>query len=288
VAEIKMRQVYVNGDYKREDEAKVSILDRGLLFSDSIYEVTSVINGKLIDFNHHMKRLDRSMTELKFKSFINHDEILEFHRKLIELNNLKEGMIYTQVTRGAVDRSFDMPKEAIKPTVFAFTQEKKILESDAAKNGIKVMTLEDMRWKRNDIKTTQLLYASMAKSEATAKGFDDAWMLRQGYVTEGSSNNAWIVKGKIIMTRHSDNLILSGITREAVLKCAKDLGYEVVAKNFTLQDAQSANEAFVTSATALVTPVVKINTSQIGDGKPGNFVKALRAEYIKQALETAI
>lgn len=283
-----MRQVYVNGDYKREDEAKVSIFDRGLLFSDSIYEVTSVINGKLIDFNHHMKRLDRSMTELKFKSFIKHNEILEFHRKLIELNNLKEGMVYTQVTRGVVDRSFDMPKEAIKPTVLAFTQEKKILESDAAKNGIKVMTLEDMRWKRNDIKTTQLLYASMAKSEATAKGFDDAWMLRQGYVTEGSSNNAWIVKGKIIMTRHSDNLILSGITREAVLKCAKDLGYEVVTKNFALQDAQSANEAFVTSATALVTPVVKINASQIGDGKPGNFVKALRTEYIKQALETAI
>jgi D-alanine transaminase len=283
-----MRQVYVNGDYKKEDEAKVSIFDRGLLFSDSIYEVTSVINGKLIDFNHHMKRLDRSMTELKFKSFIKHNEILEFHRKLIELNNLKEGMVYTQVTRGVVDRSFDMPKEAIKPTVLAFTQEKKILESDSAKNGIKVMTLEDMRWKRNDIKTTQLLYASMAKSEATAKGFDDAWMLRQGYVTEGSSNNAWIVKGKIIMTRHSDNLILSGITREAVLKCAKDLGYEVVTKNFALQDAQSANEAFVTSATALVTPVVKINASQIGDGKPGNFVKALRAEYIKQALETAI
>jgi D-alanine transaminase len=283
-----MRQVYVNGDYKREDEAKVSIFDRGLLFSDSIYEVTSVINGKLIDFNYHMKRLDRSMTELKFKNFINHDEILEFHRKLIEFNNLKEGMIYTQVTRGVVDRSFDMPKATIKPTVLAFTQEKKILESNAAKNGIKVMTLEDMRWKRNDIKTTQLLYASMVKSEATAKGFDDAWMLRQGYITEGSSNNAWIVKGKIIMTRYSDNLILSGITREAILKCAKDLGYEVVTKNFTLQDAQSANEAFITSATALVTPVVKINASQIGDGIPGNFVKALRAEYIKQALVTAI
>jgi D-alanine transaminase len=283
-----MRQVYVNGDYKREDEAKVSIFDRGLLFSDSLYEVTSVINGKLIDFNHHMKRLDRSMTELKFKNLINHDEILEFHRKLVELNNLKEGMIYTQVTRGVIDRSFDMPKEAIKPTVFAFTQEKKILESDAAKNGIKVMTLEDMRWKRNDIKTTQLLYASITKSEATAKGFDDAWMLRHGYITEGSSNNVWIVKGKIIMTRQSDNLILSGITREAVLKCTKDLGYEVVIKNFTLQDAQSANEAFITSATALVTPVVKINMSEIGDGTPGNFVKALRAEYINQALKNAI
>jgi D-alanine transaminase len=228
------------------------------------------------------------MTELKFKNFINHDEILDFHRKLIELNNLKEGMIYTQVTRGVVDRSFDMPKEAIKPTVLAFSQEKKILESDAAKNGIKVMTLEDMRWKRNDIKTTQLLYASMTKSEATAKGFDDAWMLRHGYITEGSSNNAWIVKGKIIMTRYSDNLILSGITRKAILKCAKDLGYEVVIKNFTLQDAQSANEAFITSAIALVTPVVKINMSEIGDGKPGNFVKALRAEYINQALKNAI
>ena len=134
----------------------------------------------------------------------------------------------------------------------------------------------------------QLLYASMAKTEATEKGFDDAWMIRQGYITEGSSSNTWIIKGKIIMTRHADNLILSGITRDAIFKCAKDLGYEVVNKNFTLQDAQSANEAFVTSATAFVMPVVKINSSQIGDGKPGKFTIALREEYIKKALERAI
>jgi D-alanine transaminase len=283
-----MRQVYINGEFKKEDEAKVSIFDRGLLFSDSVYEVTSVINSKLIDFKYHVERLDRSMNELKFKTLIDHDEILAFHRKLIELNNLKEGMIYTQVTRGVVDRSFDMPKQAIKPTVLAFTQEKKILESDAAKNGIKVMTLEDMRWKRNDIKTTQLLYASMAKSEATAKGFDDAWMLRQGYITEGSSNNVWIIRSKNIMTRQSDNLILSGITRAVVLECAKKLNYEVITKNFTKVDAESADEAFMTSATGLITPVVKINSSQIGDGKPGNFTKSLRAEYIKRALEIAI
>jgi len=283
-----MRQVYINGEFKKEDEAKVSIFDRGLLFSDSVYEVTSVINSKLIDFKHHVERLDRSMNELKFKTLIDHDEILAFHRKLIDLNNLKEGMIYTQVTRGVVDRSFDMPKQAIKPTVLAFTQEKKILESDSAKNGIKVMTLEDMRWKRNDIKTTQLLYASMAKSEATAKGFDDAWMLRQGYVTEGSSNNVWIIRSKNIMTRQSDNLILSGITRAVVLECAKKLNYEVITKNFTKVDAESADEAFMTSATGLITPVVKINSSQIGDGKPGNFTKSLRAEYIKRALEIAI
>ncbi|MEY3112594.1 MAG: hypothetical protein RJA85_241 [Pseudomonadota bacterium] len=283
-----MRQVYINGEFKKEDEAKVSIFDRGLLFSDSVYEVTSVINSKLIDFKHHVERLDRSMNELKFKTLIDHDEILAFHRKLIDLNNLKEGMIYTQVTRGVVDRSFDMPKQAIKPTVLAFTQEKKILESDTAKNGIKVMTLEDMRWKRNDIKTTQLLYASMAKSEATAKGFDDAWMLRQGYVTEGSSNNVWIIRSKNIMTRQSDNLILSGITRAVVLEFAKKLDYEVITKNFTKVDAESADEAFMTSATGLITPVIKINSSQIGDGKPGNFTKSLRAEYIKRALEIAI
>ena len=283
-----MRQVYINGDFKREDEAKVSIFDRGLLFSDSLYEVTTVINGKLIDFNNHMKRLDRSMTELKFKKLLNHLDILIFHRKLIELNNLKEGMIYLQVTRGVADRSFDMPKDKIEPTVLAFTQEKKIIDSESAKNGIKVMTLDDMRWKRCDIKTTQLLYASMAKTEATEKGFDDAWMLREGYVTEGSSSNAWIIKGKTIMTRQSDNLILSGITRDAIFKCAKDLGYEVVTKNITLPDAQSASEAFITSATACVMPVVKINASQIGDGKPGKFVTALREEYIKQALESSI
>jgi len=283
-----MRQVYINGDFKKEDEAKVSVFDRGLLFSDSLYEVTTVINGKLIDFNNHMKRLDRSMTELKFKKLLNHLDILIFHRKLIELNNLKEGMIYLQVTRGVADRSFDMPKDKIEPTVLAFTQEKKIIDSESAKNGIKVMTLDDMRWKRCDIKTTQLLYASMAKTEATEKGFDDAWMLREGYVTEGSSSNAWIIKGKTIMTRQSDNLILSGITRDAIFKCAKDLGYEVVTKNITLQDAQSASEAFITSATACVMPVVKINASQIGDGKPGKFVTALREEYIKQALESSI
>ena len=283
-----MRQVYINGEFKKEDEAKVSVFDRGLLFSDSLYEVTTVINGKLIDFNNHMKRLDRSMTELKFKKLLNHEDILAFHRKLIELNNLKEGMIYLQVTRGVADRSFDMPKDEIKPTVLAFTQEKIIIDSESAKNGIKVMTLDDMRWKRSDIKTTQLLYASMAKTEATEKGFDDAWMLREGYVTEGSSSNAWIIKGKIIMTRQSDNLILSGITRDVIFKCAKDLGYEVVTKNITLPDAQSASEAFITSATACVMPVVKINASQIGDGKPGKFVTALREEYIKQALESSI
>jgi len=193
-----MRQVYINGEFKKEDEAKVSVFDRGLLFSDSLYEVTTVINGKLIDFNNHMKRLDRSMTELKFKKLLNHEDILAFHRKLIELNNLKEGMIYLQVTRGVADRSFDMPKDEIKPTVLAFTQEKIIIDSESAKNGIKVMTLDDMRWKRCDIKTTQLLYASMAKTEATEKGFDDAWMIRQVILPKAVLAMPGLLKAKLL------------------------------------------------------------------------------------------
>jgi len=274
-----MRVVYVNGKYLKEDDAKISIFDRSILFSDSIYEVTSVVNKKLIDFDSHMKRLDRSMKELHFSKKINHTTILDFHRKLIEENNLQGGV---------VDRDFTITNNNIEPTIFAFTQEKKILESENAKKGIKVMTIDDLRWKRCDIKTTQLLYPSLAKTDSFKEGFDDAWMIRNGFVMEGTSNNAWIVKNKKIFTRQSDNLILGGITREAVTNCAKVLKYEVITKHFTLVDAQSADEAFITSATAFVTPVIKINSSTIGEGKPGFFTKALRDEYIKQALNNAI
>ncbi len=283
-----MRVVYVNGKYLKEDDAKISIFDRSILFSDSIYEVTSVVNKKLIDFDSHMKRLDRSMKELHFNKKINHTTILDFHRKLVEENNLQEGIVYLQISRGVVDRDFTITNNNIEPTIFAFTQEKKILESENAKKGIKVMTTDDLRWKRCDIKTTQLLYPSLAKTDSFKKGFDDAWMIRNGFIMEGTSNNAWIIKNKIILTRQSDNLILGGITREAVTNCANALKYQVITKPFTLVDAQSSDEAFITSATAFVTPVIKINSSTVGDGKPGVFTKALREEYIKQALNNAI
>jgi len=283
-----MRVVYVNGKYLKEHDAKISIFDRSILFSDSIYEVPSVVNKKLIDFDSHMKRLDRSMKELHFKKKINHNTILDFHRKLVEDNNLQEGIVYLQISRGVVDRDFTITNNNIEPTIFAFTQEKKILESENAKKGIKVMTTDDLRWKRCDIKTTQLLYPSLAKTDSFNKGFDDAWMIRNGLIMEGTSNNAWIIKNKIILTRQSDNLILGGITREAVTNCAKALKYQVITKPFTLVDAQSSDEAFITSATAFVTPVIKINSSTIGDGRPGVFTKALREEYITQALNNAI
>ena len=282
------RTVYLNGEYLDEAQAKVSIFDRALLFSDALYEVTSVLDGKLIDFKNHMKRLDRSMTELNYPRLLDHKDLELFHRELVKKNNLKEGVVYLQVSRGVAERSFDFPDKKTELTVTAFTQIKDLLQNDAALKGIKVMTIDDMRWKRCDIKTVQLLYPSFAKSSAVEKGFDDAWMVRNGYITEGTSNNAWIIKGSNIFTRQADNLILKGITRETVSDCAKELDYNLSYKAFTITDVQNADEAFVTSATTFVTPVVKINDKKISGGAPGKFTKMLRERYIQKARETAV
>ena len=282
------RTVYLNGEYLDEAQAKISIFDRALLFSDALYEVTSVLDGKLIDFKNHMKRLDRSMTELNYPKLLDHKDLELFHRELVKKNNLKEGVVYLQVSRGVAERSFDFPDKKTELTVTAFTQIKDLLQNDAALKGIKVMTIDDMRWKRCDIKTVQLLYPSFAKSSAVEKGFDDAWMVRNGYITEGTSNNAWIIKGSNIFTRQADNLILKGITRETVSDCAKELDYNLSYKAFTITDVQNADEAFVTSATTFVTPVVKINDKKISGGAPGKFTKMLRERYIQKARETAV
>ncbi len=282
------RIVYLNGEYVEETKAKVSIFDRALLFSDALYEVTSVLDGKLIDFDNHMKRLDRSMSELKYPRMLNHDEIKIFHKELVKKNNLNEGTVYLQVSRGVAERSFDFPDSKNDFTVTAFTQEKDLINNKSALEGISVMTIEDNRWGRCDIKTIQLLYPSFAKSCATREGFDDAWMVRNGNVTEGTSNNAWIIRNGTVITRQSDNLILKGITREAVVECAKELNYKIDFKNFTINEAQSASEAFITSATTFVTPVVKINNAKISDGTPGKFTKLLREKYIEKAKKIAI
>jgi len=280
-----MRTVYLNGEYVLEKDAKVSIFDRAFLFADAVYEVTTVLKGKLVDFDNHMKRLKRSMKELHFEPTLSEKDILKFHRELIKLNNLEEGVIYLQVSRGVAERDFAFPKET-ELTVSAFTQKKDLVENKSARKGISVITIEDLRWKRCDIKTIQLLYPSMAKSEALRQGADDAWMTQNNYVMEGSSNNAWIIRGKTIYTRQADNLILSGVTRAAILSVAEELGYKVIFKQFTTQEAESADEAFVTSATTFVTAVVKINNHRIKDGKPGVFTQELRKAYIKQALKT--
>ncbi len=281
------RTVYVNGAYVPEEDAKISVFDRGFLFADAVYEVTSVIGGKLVDFAGHCARLRRSLAELEMPSPADDDALLAIHRELLERNAVEEGMVYLQVTRGAADRDFAYPAEPA-PSLVMFTQAKGIVESPAAEAGIDVITIPDLRWGRRDIKTVQLLYPSMGKMAAKAAGAADAWMVEDGAVTEGTSNNAYIVTGGTIVTRHLGHEILAGITRAAVLRFAREAQMRVEERSFTVAEAMAADEAFVTSASAFVTPVVRIDGEAVGDGAPGPVARRLREIYLEEARGAAI
>ncbi|RUS60988.1 D-amino-acid transaminase [Pseudorhodobacter sp. E13] len=285
------RTVYVNGQYLPEAEATVSIFDRGFLMADGVYEVTSVLDGKLIDFAGHSVRLARSLKELDMRAPCSDDELLEIHRELVRLNDVTDGMIYLQVTRGNPgDRDFAFPDpELTKPTLVLFTQSKPgMADSPLAKTGIKVISIEDIRWGRRDIKTVQLLYPSMGKMMAKKAGADDAWMVEDGHVTEGTSNNAYIVKNGRIITRNLSHEILHGITRAAVLRFAAEAQMEVEERPFTIEEAKAADEAFFTSASAFVMPVVEIDGTRLGDGAPGPVSKRLREIYLDESRKTAV
>ncbi|WP_186827101.1 D-amino-acid transaminase [Shimia ponticola] len=283
------RTVYVNGQYLPENEATISIFDRGFLFADGVYEVTSVLGGKLIDFDGHAVRLERSLNELDMGHPITKEDLLEVHRELVRVNEIEDGLVYLQVTRGAADRDFAYPGSDTPQTIVLFTQAKPgLADSPAAKTGIKVISIEDQRWGRRDIKTVQLLYPSMGKMAAKAAGCDDAWMVEDGAVTEGTSNNAYIVKGNTIITRQLSNDILHGITRAAVLRFAKEAQMKVEERPFTIEEAQGADEAFVTSASTFVMPVVEIDGASVGTGEPGSVAKRLREIYLEESLKTAV
>jgi D-alanine transaminase len=282
------RTVYVNGQYLPENEATVSIFDRGFLFADGVYEVTSVIGGKLLDFDGHAVRLERSLNELEMAHPVTKDELLEIHRQLVERNEITDGLVYLQITRGAADRDFAYPKDA-EPTIVLFTQNKPgLAQSPVADKGMKVISIEDQRWGRRDIKTVQLLYPSMGKMAAKAQGADDAWMVQDGFVTEGTSNNAYIIKDNVLITRHLGNEILHGITRKAVLEFARVAQITVEERSFTMEEAKAADEAFITSATTFVMPVVQIDDSPIGSGQPGPLTKRLREIYLEESIKAAI
>ncbi|MEQ5827123.1 D-amino-acid transaminase [Sulfitobacter sp. NFXS29] len=286
-----MRTVYVNGEYLPEDQAKVSIFDRGFLMADGVYEVTSVLDGKLIAFDGHAERLTRSMNELDMRAPATTEELLEIHRELVRLNEIKDGLIYLQVTRGSDgDRDFAFPDpETTAPSLVLFTQSKPgLADNPAARDGIRVISIEDIRWGRRDIKTVQLLYPSMGKMMAKKAGVEDAWMVEDGFVTEGTSNNAYIVKDGKIVTRETSSDILHGITRKAVLELAREAQMQVEERNFTIEEAQQADEAFVTSASAFVTPVVEIDGTKIGSGTPGKLAPRLREIYLEEMRKTAI
>ncbi len=286
-----VRTVYVNGAYLPEGEAQVSIFDRGFLMADGVYEVTTVIDGKLIDFDGHLARLERSLGELDIANPMDRDQWLEVHRELVARNGLDQGMIYLQVTRGAPgDRDFVFPDpDTTAPTVVLFTQSNPALvDSPKAQKGIKVIAIDDLRWGRRDIKTVQLLYPSMGKMMAIRAGADDAWMVQDGTITEGTSNNAYIIKDGKIVTRALSNDILHGITRAAVLRFAREAQMPVEERSFTLEEAKAADEAFVTSASTFVMPVVDIDGAALGAGTPGPLAMRLREIYIEESRKAAI
>ncbi|QFS83899.1 D-alanine aminotransferase [Roseivivax sp. THAF40] len=285
------RTVYVNGEYLPEHEAKISIFDRAFLMADGVYEVTSVLDGKLIDFEGHAKRLERSLSELEMRSPVTMDALLDIHRQLVTRNEIHEGLVYLQITRGAPgDRDFVFPDpETTEPTIVLFTQNKPgLADSPAAKKGMRVISIEDQRWGRRDIKTVQLLYPSMGKMMAKKAGADDAWMVEDGFVTEGTSNNAYIIKGNTIVTRALSNDILHGITRAAVLRFAAEAQMKVEERNYSIDEAKEADEAFITSASAFVMPVVEIDGVKLGDGTPGARAARLREIYLEESRKAAI
>ena len=284
------RTVYVNGAFVPEAEARVSVFDRGFLMADGVYEVTSVLGGRLMDFAGHMARLRRSLDALDMASPMDDDGLLALHREVVERNALVDGMVYLQVTRGAPpERDFAYPDPPVPPTLVLFTQAKaNLADNPLARTGMRVITVPDLRWGRRDIKTTQLLYPSMGKMMARAVGADDAWMVEDGVVTEGTSNNAWIVMGRTLVTRQAGPEILSGITRAAIMRLAEEAQLTVEERPFTLAEAMAADEAFVTSATTFVMPVVGIDAAEIGGGRPGPVATRLREIYVEEGRRGAV
>ena len=276
------RTVFVNGDYLPESEGKISIFDRGFLFADGVYEVTAVVNGKLVDYGPHMERLDRSLRELRMAWPCSKDELKAMHVEMVKRNALTEGIIYMQVTRGAADRDFKFPKET-KSTLIAFTQAMKLVDNPNAVTGVKVVTTPDIRWARRDIKTVMLLAPVLGKQEAYEKGAHEAWMVEGGVVTEGTSSNAYIVKDGKVITRGLSNSILAGCTRRALFRLAQDHGIVIEERSFTPDEAYAADEAFLTSASQFVMPIVEIDGRRIGGGQPGPVVRKLRELFLQEA-----
>lgn len=282
------RTVFLNGEFVTEEDAKISVFDRGFLFADAVYEVTSVMQGKLLDFDGHMGRLERSLKELDFSYEVDREDLLNIQRELVQVNGIDEGLVYLQISRGAADRSFKYPGDEVTPTVLMFTQTRDSMKPADPQKGIKVVSAEDLRWGRRDIKTVQLLYPSMAKMAASRAGADDAFLVQDGEVTEGTSNNAFIVtRSGTIVTRQLSWDILHGITRAAVMRCARESQMTIEERPFSIKEAQEAVEAFITSASNYVMPVIEIDGVKVGSGKPGPVVRRLRELYLEESLKNA-
>ena len=278
------RTVFVDGSFVPFEDAKISVMDRGFLFADGIYEVAAVLNGRLVDNEAHLARLDRALSEIRIPNPYSAAEWTRLQEELVRRNNLNEGLVYMEVTRGVAERDFGFPASGTRPTVVMFTQAKTIRHAPQAEIGIAVVTVPDLRWKRRDIKSVGLLGQVLAKQAAIEAGAGDAWMIEDGYVTEGSSSTAFIITAdKRIVTRPLSNSILPGITRVAVMKLAREAGLTVEERLFTIEEAHAAAEAFITSASSIVMPVVQIDGRPLGSGRPGPLALRLRALYLELA-----
>lgn len=276
------RAVYVNGQYLPPEEAKVSVFDRGFLFGDGVYEVIPVVQGKLVDEAYSVERLTRSLAALEIDWPCSQDAYLQVLRELIDRNALDEGCVYVQITRGVAERDFAYPPDS-KSSFMAYTSAKALLDNPLSDTGVRVISAPDMRWKRRDIKSLNLLAQCMTKQEAVRQGAFEAWMLEDDLVTEGSSSSAFIIRDGCIITRALSNSILPGIRRRVILELAAGKGLELQQRPFSLEEACSADEAFLSSASNLLLPVVQIDDRVVADGTPGPVTRALRDLY-KQAL----
>lgn len=281
------RIVYCKGAFLPEEDARIGIFDRGFLFGDAIYEVTAAIAGKLIDNDLHLDRLERSLAALSIPMPMPRAEIERVQTELMARNSLQEGTIYLQVSRGEADRDFLYP-EGMTPHFIAFTQARKLADTPSQRDGISVDLAEDTRWARRDIKTAMLLGQVLAKRQARTDGYDDVWLVEDGFVTEGSSSTAFIVTAdNRVVTRPNSRSTLPGCTRKAVLRLCECHNLHLDERAFSPEEAQSAVEAFATSASSFVMPVVRIGKATIGDGRPGRATRRLQSYYLEAALGKA-
>jgi len=277
------RIVFLNGSFLPIEEAKVPFMDRGFLFGDGVYEGIGVLDGRLIDNEAHLERLERSLAEVRIRNPYSRAQWTSLQEEIVRRNGMAEGFIYFQVTRGVAERDFFFPENA-EPTVAMFTQAKAIADAPAARTGIAVVTVPDQRWARRDIKSINLLAQVLAKQAAKEAGAQEAWLVEDGYVTEGGSSSGFIVtkKGSIVV-RPLSKAILPGITRKSLLRLSEEAGIPLEERRFTVEEAYEAAEAFLTSASNFVLPIVTIDGRPVGDGKPGPVTKRLRDLYLSMA-----
>ena len=278
--------VFINGEFLPSKEAKVSAFDRGFIFGDGIYEVVPVINSRLVDREGFWHRFERSLDQIELKLPYDKEKFEEILYEIISRNALKEGGIYMQITRGAAPRDFYFI-ENLTPSVFIFCYEASVIDNPLAKSGIAIVSVPDIRWKRRDIKSVSLLAQCYAKNEAHKKGAYEGFMVEGGYVTEGCSSSAFIIKDKTLITKPLSNEILPGIRRKKLLNLAREVGLKVEQRKFSMQEVYDADEAFISAATLILLPVIKADGKLINGGRIGEFAPKLRELYAKDMLKEA-